>query len=95
MFPLKTSIILKSVIIGDQQCNVASSFPVSSERIKNNFLDTLASLDFMLSPGTGHATKSDELSEKFQRGVGRGIFNPKIYIADFGNFSLLYFYFSF
>ena len=23
------------------------------------------------------------------------IFNPKIYIADFGNFSLLYFYFSF
>ena len=26
---------------------------------------------------------------------GGGTFNPKIYIADFGNFSLLYFYFSF
>ena len=28
-------------------------------------------------------TKSDEFSEKFQR--GGGIFNPKIYVADFGN----------
>ena len=36
-------------IIGDQQCNVTSSFPVSSKRIKNNFLDALASLDFKLS----------------------------------------------
>ena len=31
----------------------------------------------------GGATKSDEFSEKFQGGA---IFNPKIYIADFGNF---------
>ena len=36
-------------IIGDQQCNVASSFSVTSERIKNNFLDALPSLDFKLS----------------------------------------------
>ena len=36
-------------IIGDQQCNVASSFSVTIERIKNNFLDALPSLDFMLS----------------------------------------------
>ena len=35
--------------------------------------------------GKGGATKSDEFSEKFQRGGG-GIFNPKKYIADFGNF---------
>ena len=35
--------------------------------------------------GMGRATKSDEFSEKFQRGRGV-IFNPKIYIADFGNF---------
>ena len=33
--------------------------------------------------GTGRATKSDEFSEKFQRGGGGFIFNPKIYIADF------------
>ena len=31
------------------------------------------------------ATKSDEFLEKCQRGGG-GIFNPKIYVADFGNF---------
>ena len=35
--------------------------------------------------GKGPATKSDDFLEKFQRG-GRVIFNPKIYIADFGNF---------
>ena len=29
-------------------------------------------------------TKSEEFSEKFQRGVA--IFNPKIYVADFGSF---------
>ena len=34
----------------------------------------------------GGATKSDEFSEKFHRGEGV-IFNPKIYIADFGNFN--------
>ena len=39
--------------------------------------------------GTGHATKTDEFSEKFQRGAGV-IFNPKIYIADFGNFKQEY-----
>ena len=33
---------------------------------------------------TGGGTKSDEFSEKFQRGDGV-IFNPKILIADFGN----------
>ena len=36
--------------------------------------------------GTGHAAKSDEFSEKFQREGGGGgvIINPKIYVADFG-----------
>ena len=33
----------------------------------------------------GRATKSDEFSEKFQRGGGGFIFNPKIYNTDFGN----------
>jgi len=33
--------------------------------------------------GKDCATKSDEFSEKFQKG-GRVIFNAKIYIADFG-----------
>ena len=33
--------------------------------------------------GTGDATKTDEFSEKFQG--GRVIFNPKIYVADFGS----------
>ena len=36
--------------------------------------------------GKGGYTKSDEFSEKFQKGRGRVIFNPKIYIADFDNF---------
>ena len=36
--------------------------------------------------GKGGATKSDEFLEKFQRGRGGVIFNPKIYVADFGNF---------
>ena len=39
--------------------------------------------------GTGDTTKTDEFSEKLQRDGGRGggvIFNPKIYVADFGNF---------
>ena len=38
------------------------------------------------SLGTGAGTKTDEFSEKFQRG-GKGgvIFNPNIYIADFGH----------
>ena len=37
--------------------------------------------------GTDGVTKTDEFSEKFQRGRGGGvgvIFNPKIYVADFG-----------
>ena len=38
-----------------------------------------------VSFGKGPATKSDEFLEKFQRG-GAVIFNPKIYVADFGNF---------
>ena len=33
--------------------------------------------------GTDGGTKSSEFSEKFQGGV---IFNPKTYVADFGNF---------
>ena len=36
---------------------------------------------FNTTLGTGHGTKSDEFSDKGQRGV---IFNPKIYIPDFG-----------
>ena len=36
--------------------------------------------------GTGRATKSDEFEEKFQRGGGGFIFNPKINDTDFGNF---------
>ena len=36
-----------------------------------------------LGSGTDGGTKSDEFSEKFQGG-GVVIFNPKIYIADFG-----------
>ena len=35
--------------------------------------------------GTGHATNTDEFSEKFQRGEGV-IFNPKNSVADFGKF---------
>ena len=35
--------------------------------------------------GKGGATKSDECSEKFQREEGV-IFNPNIFVADFGNF---------
>ena len=35
--------------------------------------------------GKGGATKSDEFLEKCQKGGGV-IFNPKIYIADFGKF---------
>ena len=36
--------------------------------------------------GTGHASMSDKFSEKYQRGTGGVIFNPKINIADLGNF---------
>ena len=35
--------------------------------------------------GTDDATQTGEFSEKFQTGGGV-IFNPKIYVADFGNF---------
>ena len=35
--------------------------------------------------GKGPTTKSDEFLEKFPKGGGV-IFNPKIYVADFGNF---------
>ena len=37
-----------------------------------------------MQEGTGQATKTDEFLEKFQSG-GRVIFNPTIYIADFGH----------
>ena len=37
----------------------------------------------VFSLGTGDGTKMDEFSEHFQRGAGV-IFNPKIFIADFG-----------
>ena len=37
----------------------------------------------LLNLGTGGPTKPDEFSEKFQRGGGGVISNPKIYIADF------------
>ena len=38
-----------------------------------------------INSGRGDGTKTDEFSEKFQRGGGRGgHFNPKTYIADFG-----------
>ena len=40
----------------------------------------------LLSLGTGGVSKTDESSEKCQRGWGSGvIFNPKIYFADFGH----------
>ena len=39
----------------------------------------------VFSLGTGDGTKTDEFSEHFQRGGGV-IFNPKIYIVNFGNF---------
>ena len=42
---------------------------------KNIILNTL---------GKDRCDKSEEFSEKFQRGVA--IFNPKIYVADFGSF---------
>ena len=44
------------------------------------------SLPNKLQLGKDGGTKSDEFSEKFQRGVGGVFFNPKIYVANFGNF---------
>ena len=38
------------------------------------------------SLGKDPATKSDEFLEKSKGGRGGVIFNPKIYVADFGNF---------
>ena len=40
--------------------------------------------DYTKLLGKDPATKSDQFLEKFQG--GEGIFNPKIYVADFGNF---------
>ena len=40
--------------------------------------------------GKGQATKLDEYSEKCQRGGGAVIYNPKIYIADFGDFKQVF-----
>ena len=37
--------------------------------------------------GTGGASNTDEFSEKFQRGGSEGHFNPKIYVAGFGDFT--------
>ena len=34
--------------------------------------------------GKDGVSKTDEFSEKFQKGAGGVIFNPQIYIADFG-----------
>ena len=39
----------------------------------------------LVTLGKGPATKSDEFLEKCQKGGGV-IFNPKIYVTDFGNF---------
>ena len=35
--------------------------------------------------GKGPATNSDDFLEKAKRGGGGGFFNPKLYVADFGN----------
>ena len=56
---------------------------VNFDPISLNF--TREQLRFEDVLGKGPATKSDEFLEKLQRG-GEVIFNPKIYVADFGNF---------
>ena len=65
-----------------ENCNDA----FSSRRGKNGETAlTIAALqvnEFCL--GTGGANKTDELSERFQRGGGGVIFNTKIYVAYFG-----------
>ena len=44
----------------------------------------MASLALVRNPlGTPTPSKTDEFSEKFQRGGWGVIFNPKIYVADF------------
>ena len=54
----------------------ASEIPVSSEVFKL--------FDILL--GKCPATKSDDFLEKLKKGGGGVIFDPKIYVADFGNF---------
>ena len=49
----------------------------------HQFLD-LKYYGIIFQLGKDPATKSDEFLEKRQRGRGV-IFNPKIYVADFGN----------
>ena len=41
----------------------------------------------MLTLGKYGCANTDEFPENFQRGGGGVIFNPKIHVADFGNFS--------
>ena len=41
----------------------------------------------MLTLGKYGCANTDEFPENFQRGGGGEIFNPKIHVADFGNFS--------
>ena len=65
--------------------SIFQSIRVNSIRERNRidwFFSNL--LQMMRSLGTDGVTKTDEFSEKFQREGGGIIFNPKIYIADFG-----------
>ena len=56
----------------------------SSRRVERYYNLFHSTTNYFSNLGKGQATKSDVFSEKYQR---RGvIFNPKNYIADFGNF---------
>ena len=49
------------------------------------FLTSLNAIKSIGPLGTDDGTKTDEFWENFERGGGGGvIFNPKIYVADFG-----------
>ena len=48
---------------------------------KMRFLQSFKEFD---KPQTDDDTKTDDFLERFQRRWEEGIFNPKIYIADFG-----------
>ena len=56
---------------------------IHSQFVEPIFVVNIASICRKLGKDGGN--KLDEFSEKFQRG-GRVIFNPKIYVAGFGNF---------
>ena len=49
-----------------------------------SLLDNVAATKDQRHFGTGDGTKTDEFSEKFQRGGGGVFFNPKIFVANFG-----------